>query len=192
MVGSFTFYLELVLLGLKPGTTPSVPAEVEDRKTVMKEIGFHFKRVELKFVDLDNLPEYARDLEYHRPYFVAREKKKLELLGESYGESEKGKYNRDFAVFLGYPEEDIEWFMKQDKDVGEIKQLSRKELGNPADFEFVTSTIAYIPKPTQKSYKRAERRAKKYIKAIREADRQFGSEVGRKLIQVQCEDIPEI
>lgn len=191
MLASFTFHLELVLLGLKPATSPSVPAEVEEHIETMKDIGLHLKRVKLYFVNLDELPDYARELDYDRPYHVAKNKEHLDILSQTYGDNEEKRYDRDFALFHGYPEEDIDWFMNQEGNLEEIKQTSRHKLGNPDDFDFVISAIGYIPKPTQKRYRRAQRTAKKYIKAIREADCKFHSDIGRKLIEVQCENVPE-
>lgn len=184
MLGSFGFYLELVLLGLKPGTCPAHKNELEMFREEIEEMGLHIKRVELDFVDLGDLPEYMKDDEYNRPYFVARDSERLEMLKDTYFEEKQ--YNRDFALFLGYPEEDVEWFVTNKMSHGEAYEKSKQQLGDPADFEQVIQKVMYVPKPTDEAYERAKQTAQKYIRALREADERFDSDVGEKLIQAQC------
>jgi hypothetical protein len=184
---SFGFYMALVLLGLKPATCPSTRLELEEFRDEIEEIGLHIKRIRLDFVDFDELPDYMEEEEYDKPYFVARNSERLEMLKDRYGEDEEKQYDRDFALFLGYPEEDVKWFVENIGGHSEAYEKSKEKLGDPEDFDFVTSTVMYIPKPTEEAYQRARETAEKYIAALNEADKKFDSDVGDKLIEVQCD-----
>jgi hypothetical protein len=184
MIGSFAFYLELVLLGMKPGTCPAHKNELEIFREELEQMGVHIKRIKLEFVDLDELPEYATELEYDKPYFVARDPERLEMLKDVYREDEEDQYDRDFALFLGYPGEDVEWFVGEGEDQYE---KSKKELGEPEDFDEIIQKVMYVPKPTEEAYERARKTAEKYVKALKQADEKFDSDVGDKLIEVQCD-----
>lgn len=181
-VGSFPFYLELVLLGFKPGTCPATRLEVEMFRDEIEEMGLHIKRLKLDFVDFEELPGYMKEEEYDKPYFVARDPQRLEMLKDRY--TEESEFDRDFALFLGYPDEDVEWFVEETEDHGDAYERSKAELGDPEDFEKVVQAVMYIPKPTEKCYERAKQTAQEYIKALREADEKFDSDVGRKLIEI--------
>jgi len=184
-VGSFQFYLLLVLLGVKPGAKPSTRHELEEYREEIEEMGLHIKRLKLDFVDLEELPEYAVELEYDRPYFVARDQERLEMLKDRYSEDEEEEYDRDFALFLGYPEEDVKWFVKATDGHSDAYEKSKEKLGDPEDFEKVVRTVMYVPKPTQECYERARKTAERYVEAIKEADRKFGSEAGETLMDAQ-------
>lgn len=172
---SLAFSLELMLLGLKPGTKISDRDKLECCKQNLSGL-FHFKKVEL---DFEELPDSTDELE-KTPYFIARNKDRFRVLKERYWE--KDSYRRDFGKFVGYPKEDIDWFVEGKQ--GQYEK-SREKLGGPEDFDFVVSAVMYIPKPTEKAYNRAENTANKYIEAIREADKKFDSDIGEKLIEVQ-------
>ncbi len=186
LIGSFPFYLELVLLGVKPGTCPAHKDEIEMFREEFEEMGLHVKRVELDFVDLEELPEYMKEQEYNRPYFVARDRGRLNMLKDRYSENEEKQYDRDFALFLGYPEDDVEWFIEKTEDIGGAVERSKEGLDDPDDFDYVTSIVMYIPKPTEEAYQRAKETAEEYIQALNEAESQFDSKVGDKLIKAQC------
>lgn len=149
-------------------------------------MGLHFKRVELEFVDFEELPEYMEEEEYNRPYFVARDRERLDMLKDRYSEGEEEQYDRDFALFLGYPEADVDWFIEKTEDLSDAFERSKNELDEPDDFDHVKSVVMYVPKPTEEAYQSAKETADNYIKALKEADRKFDSKVGDKLIEVQC------
>lgn len=105
----FGFYLELVLLGFESGTTPLIRRELEEFRVEIESINLHVRRLKLRFVDLDELPETGEE-ELEKPYFVARnEERRQKTCQDSY--EDKRSYNRDFAIFLDYPGEDVEWFL---------------------------------------------------------------------------------
>lgn len=185
--GSFSYSLALVLLGLKPGTTPAVRREITGYQEELDEIGLKTRTVKLNFVDYSELPDYAKEEKTHLPIFVARSSEELEILKQEY--SDRLEYQTDFGLFLGYPREDVEWYVNEAEEGNQNQyEKSKEKLGNPEDFEQVVSTVMYIPEPTEERYKIAKNRAGKYVKALREADDKFNSSIGKELIQVQVNE----
>ncbi len=184
--GTFGYSLALVVLGLKPGTTPAVRHEITEYQEELGEIGLNNRTVKLNFVDYSELPDYAREEKTHLPVFVAGNSDKFEVLKQEY--SNRLDYYTDFGLFLGYPKEDVEWYVSEAEEGNNNQyEKSRKKLENPEDFEKVVSTVMYTPKPTKERYKVAKDRAEKYLKGLRRTDEKFNSNIGKELIEVQIE-----
>ena len=84
--GTFGYCIALVLLGLKPGTTPAVRHEVEKYSEELDKMGLNTRTVKLSFVDYSELPEYAREEKTHLPVFVAGSCEKFEVLKQEYSD----------------------------------------------------------------------------------------------------------
>lgn len=185
--GTFGYSLALILLGLKPGTTPTVHHEITEYQEELDEMGLKTRTVKLDFVDYSELPDYAKEEKTHKPIFVSRSSENFDILKQEY--SDRFEYKTDFGLFLGYPREDVEWHVNEAEEGNQNQyEKSKERLGNPDDFEQVVSAVMYIPKPTKERYQIAKNRAEKYVKALREADDKFNSSIGKELIQVQVNE----
>ncbi|MBC5792453.1 MAG: hypothetical protein H8Z69_00275 [Nanohaloarchaea archaeon] len=169
--GSFPYFLELVLLGLKPATVPTAYEEIEFTENQILEMGLEIRVVELDFVDTEDLPDYAK--KPGKMFFVGR-KEDLKDLKNSY--EERKEYRKDFGIVMGYPREDVEWFVRREEVAYE---KARSEIKN---LEELLAFVGYVPKPEKERIENARNAMEEYKKAIREADRRFGSTVGGELL----------
>ena len=120
--------------------------------------------------------------------FVSREKERFELLEDSEGRF-YGFSDREVGEFLGFPEEDIEYFAENIED-GPVESETREKAGELAekglidreDVKFV-ELVTYVAKPTEECVIRAVERGKDYRDALLEFDRETGSEVGVQLLE---------
>jgi len=90
-------------------------------------------------------------------------------------------YRWDFELSMGYPEEDIGWFISKTRsDVYDevLEELDEYKL------KYI-DLVGYIPKPEQENIDRAVEKGRWYLEVLRRADEIFDSDVGEKLIEVQ-------
>lgn len=172
-LGSFPFFLELVLLGVKPGVTPLTLQELEQNRDEIREMGLNVNEVSLDFEVLEDIDDEAAS----KQYFVARDPKRFEMLKNCY--DSRKEFWRDFGLFLGYPKEDIEWFVNEGED--QIDRAKQELDGD--DIDFVMRFAGYVPKPEEQRLRKARQTAERNIEAVKEADKRFGSDAGRKLLE---------
>ncbi len=176
-LGSFPYFLELVLLGEKPATIPSAYGELEFAEEKIRDMGLEIKQVELEFVELEDVPDHAR--KPGKMFFVGREGD-IQGLNESYTDRES--YRRDFGLVMGYPKKDVEWFLTQEEEA--YDNFSSEIEG----FDDLIGLIAYVPKPEEENLEKARETAERYKNALKTADEKFDSDVGKKLLLVLKEN----
>jgi hypothetical protein len=172
---SFARNLLLVLLGVKPGCSAD-RRHIEGNEESIKRIGLKIKKVELGFSEI---PDQKGEDGSALNFFIAGSCEKLDILNERYVDGELDQYRRDFGLFCGFPEEDVDWFLGEAN--GSIRdafeELEKSEYEHD-DFGLVN----YVPRPCEENVEEAERISRTYERALLEADKSFDSDIGENLI----------
>lgn len=149
--------------------------------------------------EVEKLKQYCRELDLHyqveegesrisgKSVFISREEERLELL-----EKDDGRFCgfQDTAVgdFLGFPEEDAEYFSQNIED-GQIEPEVRRKLeemiaegsAEEQDKKFV-EVASYVPKPEEENILRCIERGKNRIEAIEKFDETNSTDLGREIL----------
>lgn len=184
----FAYYLALVLLGLKPAISPPSSFKVKEIEEITKKLeamGLKTKRFKLDFIESSDIPDFAKERAI-LPFVVTKNSERFDMLDDKY--SHKFSYYRDFGIFLGYPREDVEWYVDEARNGNyDHYNRSRRQLGSPDDFDKTVSSVFYIPKPTEERYNAARERAERYLRGLRKADEKFQTEIGEMMIRNHIE-----
>lgn len=149
--------------------------------------------------EVGKLKEYCREMNLHcrvedgesrisgKSVFISREKERLDLL-----EKDDGRFcgfrDADVGKFLGFPEEDSDYF-SQNIQNGQIEPEVRDKLdemiadgeAKEQDREFVEIS-SYVPKPDEENIQKCIKRGKKHREAISKFDDEKGADLGRKVL----------
>jgi len=185
---NFVYCLALTLLGLKPGLTPPNnfnSNDFEEYRDVLESIGLSSEKINIGFMNVSEIPcsVEERTLNF---FVIAKKTDRFDMLKEDY--KNKFVYYRDLGLFLGYPEEDVEWYVEESRNGNQNHyQISKEALGHPEDFNKVVSLALYVPKPTKKRYRVADKKSERYKNNLRRADEVFDTDIAKLLIQNQLD-----
>lgn len=172
--------LMLVFLDKRPACLVMDPEEekLENIRDFCGKIGFHVRIRE---------SEESSDLA-KTGVFVSRKRERFKLIENSEGRF-YGFSDRKVGELLGFPEEDIEYFVENVKK-GHVeartrekaRELASEGLIDREDLKFV-ELVTYVARPSERCVKRAVERGKDYRDALLEFDRETGSDIGKRLLE---------
>lgn len=165
--------LDLVLVGLgdRPACLVMDPGEEKGLlRSYCDSLGLAFR-------------SYGGDSELARSgFFIAREKKRLEILENSEGRF-YGLSDRDVGRFLGFPEDDIDYFRHKvgEKDLESGAREKARDMASEGHLEEgseeMLRLVTYVPRPEKENIVRAVKRGREHrnslLKLGRERDRCF-------------------
>ncbi len=172
--------LTLVYLGERPACLVMDPGKEEVRriKEFCEKFGFHV--LVKKSLESSDLSKTG--------VFVAREKDRLNMLEDSSGRF-YGFSDRKVGEFLGFPDEDVEYFAENIEN-GPLEpetrekalELASEKIISREDVKFV-ELVTYVARPSEESVLRAVKRGKDYRDALLEFDMETGSDLGKRLME---------
>ncbi len=183
--------LLLLLLEERPGVLVMNP-ELDDRK-ILKQFAQEF--------DLEHLytgGEGERGLKdkllhedsrmFKGGFFITDEKERFRILKESEGRF-YGFSDRAVGRFLGYPEDDTEYFAENVVE-GHIERPTREKAEElvsegvlkKSDLKYL-ELVSYVPRPRKENIVKAVETGKKREQKILEIDDELGLEVGKNILR---------
>ncbi|MFB6241261.1 MAG: hypothetical protein ABEJ36_00475 [Candidatus Nanosalina sp.] len=172
--------LFLVVLGERPACLVMDPDSEEREKLAefCREFGLSFREQESR----------NESLLSSSGFFISRDESRFKHLKDSGGRF-YGFSDRDVGKFLGFPEEDIEFFAENIED-GPLEVKTRKVVEDLVshgeidleDAKFVQLTT-YVPRPEEENVKDALETGKGYRNALLEFDQKFDSSTGRRVLE---------
>lgn len=121
-------------------------------------------------------------------FFIARREKRFEVLKGSEGRF-YGLSDRDVGKFLGYPEDDVEYFEERivDRPVEHETREKMRELVSTGELENnefnYVELVGYVPRPEKQNILEAVEKGKKYYKAILEFDADNNFSIGKRALE---------
>ncbi len=171
--------LTLVYLGERPACLVMDPGEEEVRRIrkFCKKLGFYFLVKEsVEYSDLSKTG-----------VFVTKEKDRLNVLEDTNGRF-YGFSDRKVGEFLGFPDEDVEYFAEniengplESETREKALELASEKVISREDIKFV-ELVTYVARPSEESVLQAVKRGKDYRDALLEFDTETGSDLGRRLL----------
>mgnify|MGYP007091081725 FL=1 len=171
--------LTLVYLGERPACLVMDPGEEEVRRIrkFCKKLGFYFLVKEsVEYSDLSKTG-----------VFVTKEKDRLNVLEDTNGRF-YGFSDRKVGEFLGFPDEDVEYFAEniengplESETREKALELASEKVISREDVKFV-ELVTYVARPSEESVLQAVKRGKDYRDALLEFDTETGSDLGRRLL----------
>ncbi len=183
------FSLLLLVISQKAGALVMSP-DFRDRKLLRKfceDFDLEYREVEKhKRSLIDRL--LRRDTRMLKGgFFVARDKDRFEILKKSEG-GFYGFSDSSVGKFLGYPEEDSEYFAEKtaEGDVWDeteeiIEELIEEDKLKRSEIKYF-ELISYVPGPEKTNVLKAVEEGKQREKAVLEFDEKFDTEIGERYI----------
>ena len=189
---SEVFEILLVVLEERPGSLVMSP-DYRDRKLLREfchELELEYFEVEEKKRSLiDRL--LGRDTRtFKGGFFIARDTERFEIL-----KSSKGRFYgfSDEAVgkFLGFPEDDIDYFSRRaakgevwDETEEKVNEMIQNKDVKRNDVKYLGLT-SYVPRPEKSNILKAVNKGRKREKTLLEFDERFDTEIGERYLAEQ-------
>ncbi|MFB6115936.1 MAG: hypothetical protein ABEK10_00340 [Candidatus Nanosalina sp.] len=121
-------------------------------------------------------------------FFITRNEKRLEKLNNSEGRF-YGLSDRHVGEFLGFPEEDVDYF-HENINKGPVEPETRRKKSEMKSRgmisekeEKISEIVSYVPKPSESRVKHALSRSRSYIEDIREFDCENSTNLGSQVLE---------
>lgn len=121
-------------------------------------------------------------------FFIAHDKSRFQKLQNSEGRF-YGFSDRDVGDFLGFPEDDVEFFAEKvhegplEAKTREItEKMVEENLISQEDSKYV-NLVTYVPKPSEENILEAVELGKRFEEKILEFDAKFDSSIGKRVLE---------
>lgn len=121
-------------------------------------------------------------------FFVAKDRDSFEILKKSEGRL-YGFSDRAVGKFLGYPEDDTDYFSERttNGDIWKetekvIEELIEEDKLQQSDIKYF-ELINYVPRPKRSNVLQAVKNGKQKEKAVLEFDKKFETEIGKNYLE---------
>lgn len=120
--------------------------------------------------------------------FITQNEKRLEKLEDSEGRF-YGLSDRHVGIFLGFPEEDVEYFHRNISDGPVEPETRQRKSEMVSDGEIsekeseIVKLVSYVPEPSRDGIIRALRRGKLHLESLETFDREHGTSIGLRVVE---------
>lgn len=109
-------------------------------------------------------------------YLISRNPQRFDTVSLDHDDRER--FARELGEFLGYPEEDVEWYIDEGMD-----DLEEVYGADAEKVEELYPFAMYYPSPDEESIRRAEEKATFHRGVLHQMDEEFGTDIGGRLIE---------